>query len=57
MFNPDQEMILDSECPLGNIGFPSDFDRIKFLRKMLLATRKSITDKELDHMLADLVED
>lgn len=57
MFNPDQEMILDSECPLGNIGFPSDFDGVKQLRKMILATRKSITDKELDHMLADLVED
>jgi Thioredoxin-like len=57
IFDTDKKLMVDSDSPLGNIGYPSGYEGSKHLRKMLLATRVSLTDFEVEKILATLGED
>ncbi len=46
--------LTDSFGPLGNIGYPSDFDGKLHLKRMLLRTRKRLTDEQIDDLLETL---
>ncbi len=56
IFDHDKKLVIDSDSPLGNVGFPSGYEGSKHLRKMLLATRLSITDAEVEQLVASLAE-
>jgi hypothetical protein len=47
-------LLIDSAGPLGNIGHPSSFEGKKHLRKMLLETRRNLTDVEIDQLVESL---
>jgi hypothetical protein len=47
-------MLIDSEGPLGNIGYPTSVEGKKQLRKMLLASRRNLTDAEIDQLVESL---
>jgi hypothetical protein len=51
IFDPSGTLLVDSAGPLGNIGHPSDVEGKKHLRKMLLETRRSLTDAEIDQLV------
>ncbi len=57
IFDRDEMLVIDSDSPLGNIGFPSGYEGSKYLRKMLLATRSSLTDAEVQQLVAILAEE
>ncbi len=57
IFDRDEMLVIDSDSPLGNIGFPSGYEGSKYLRKMLLATRSSLTDAEVQQLAASLAEE
>ena len=46
--------ITDSLGPLGNIGFPSSYDGILHLKRMLQLTRQRLTDEQIDNLLKTL---
>ena len=50
IFDQDELMLIDSAGPIGNIGHPSGIEGKKQLRKMLLETRRSLTDAEIDQL-------
>jgi hypothetical protein len=54
IFDVDEQMLIDSEGPLGNVGHPSDFEGRKQLRKMLQATRQNLTDAEIEQLVKSL---
>jgi len=54
IFDPHETMLVTSEGPLGNIGHPSGVEGKKHLRKMLLETRKKLTDDQIDAIVASL---
>ena len=54
IFDRDELLVVDSDSPLGNIGFPTGYEGSKHLRKMLLATRDSLTDAEVEQLVASL---
>jgi hypothetical protein len=54
IFDPSGELVIDSAGRLGNIGHPSDLEGRKHLRKMLLETRKNLTDPEIDQLVESL---
>lgn len=54
IFDQDEVMLIDSEGPLGNIGHPSGFEGKKQLRKILLKTRRNLTDAEIDQLVESL---
>ena len=54
MFASNGELVEESVGPLGNIGFPSSFEEKSRLREMLLATRKRLTDEEIDQLIESL---
>ncbi len=56
IFNSDGEIVIDSAGPLGNIGHPGGFEGKKHLRKMLMASRKQLTDAEIDKMVESVKE-
>lgn len=51
IFDEDEELLIDSAGPLGNIGNPSDVEGKKQLRKMLLETRRNLTDAEIEQLV------
>ena len=51
IFDPDGKLLIDSDGPLGNMGYPTTFEDKKQLRKMLLATRQNLTDDEIDQLV------
>lgn len=57
IFDTDEKLVVDSDSPLGNIGFPSGYEGSKYLGKMLLATRVSLTDAEIAQLVASLSEE
>ena len=57
IFDKEQLLVVDSESPLGNIGFPSGYEGSKHLRKMLLASRGSLTDAEVEQLVASLADE
>jgi hypothetical protein len=54
IFDPNGELLIDSAGPLGNIGHPSGLEGKKHLRKMLVETRKNLTDAEVDQLVEGL---
>jgi hypothetical protein len=54
IFDPGGDLLIDSAGPLGNIGYPSDFEGKKQLRKMLLTTRHILTDAQIDQLIASI---
>lgn len=54
IFDEDQVLRVDSDSPVGNIGFPSGYEGKKHLRKMLMETRTRLTDEEIEQMIATL---
>ena len=54
IFDQDEKMVIDSEGPLGNIGYPTSVEGKKQLRKMLLASRRNLTDAEIDQLVESL---
>jgi len=51
IFDASGKLLIDSNGPLGNIGHPSGIDGKKHLKKMLLETRKNITEAEIDRVV------
>ena len=54
IFDEDEKMLVDSESPIGNIGYPNGYECKKHLRKMLNATRSNITNAEVDKLIDSL---
>ncbi len=54
IFDADGKMLIDSACPMGNIGHPDGFEGKKHLRKMLMTTRKKITPEEVEAVVETL---
>jgi len=55
IMSPAGEVLIDGEGPLGNIGFPSDFESSQHLRKMISSSGNQIADSELDVLIKSLV--
>jgi hypothetical protein len=51
IFDASGKMLVDSNGPLGNIGHGGGIDGRKHLKKMLLGTRKNITDAEIQRVV------
>jgi hypothetical protein len=51
IFDASGKVLIDSVGPTGNIGHPSGIDGKKHLKKMLLETRKNITEAEVDRVV------
>jgi beta-lactamase regulating signal transducer with metallopeptidase domain len=56
IFDPSGAKIIDSAGPLGNIGAPSGYEGGKHLRKMLMDSRKNLTEEEIDKLIKSLPE-
>ena len=54
IFDSDGRMLINSNSPIGNIGYPSGFEGKKHLRKMLMETRSRLTDKQIEELVASL---
>ena len=54
IFDANEELLIDSEGPHGNIGFPSSFDGLKHLKKMLDDTKVRLTDTEVQTLIESL---
>jgi hypothetical protein len=48
------KLLADSEGPLGNVGFPSQFEDLRHFRDMLAATRRSLTAEEIAMLIESL---
>lgn len=57
IFENEEKLVIDSNSPLGNVGFPNGYEGGKHLRKMLLATRVSITDAEIEQLVSGLMDE
>jgi hypothetical protein len=51
IFDASGKMLVDSKGPLGNIGHGGGIEGRKLLKKMLLGTRKNITEAEIEHVV------
>lgn len=52
IFEADGKVIIDSEGPLGNIGnMPKGYEKQKHLRKMLNATRRNLSEDEVNRLV------
>jgi hypothetical protein len=54
VFDGDGNLLIDSEGPLGNIGHPSGFEGKAHLKKMLLETRRNLSDAEVNELIESL---
>ena len=54
IFDSDGTMLITSESPLGNFGYPGGFEGKKHLRKMILNTRNRLTDQQVDEIVNSL---
>ena len=54
IFDADEKMIVDSNGPAGNIGYPSRFEGMRHLKKMLMESRQSLTVKQIDQIIGGL---
>ena len=51
---PDGTLLVTSDGPLGNIGFPSGFEDLRHLRDMLSRTAKRMTVEEREQLVRSL---
>ena len=56
IFDASGKLLIDSKSPLGTIGHPSGIEGKKHLKKMLLETRKKITEAEIDRVVETVGE-
>ena len=54
IFDQDEQMLIDSAGPLGNIGHPSGLEGNRHLRRMLVETRQNLTDIDIDQIVESL---
>jgi hypothetical protein len=54
IFDPNGKILITSEAPQGNIGHPSGFEGKRHVRKMLVETRSSLTDQQIDQIVNTL---
>lgn len=54
IFNPDGAVLITSEGPLGNVGYPSGIEDHRHLRKMLMETRGKLTEQQIDEIVKTL---
>jgi hypothetical protein len=54
IFDANEELLVDSEGPTGNIGHPSSFEGSQHLNKMLTETRTHLTDAEIEEIVSTL---
>ncbi|MEM8678262.1 MAG: thioredoxin family protein [Planctomycetota bacterium] len=54
IFSANGDMLEESVGPTGNIGYPAGFEGKQRLREMLVATRKRLTDEEIDRLIDSL---
>ena len=54
IFNAKGKRLIDSTSPVGNIGYPANFEGQKHLRKMLSTTTMRIAPSEIDELIASL---
>jgi Thioredoxin-like len=54
IFDPDGLLVIDSEGPLGNIGYPSSVEGQQHLKKMLLESRRNLTDAEVEQLVGSI---
>lgn len=54
IFTAAGEYVINSAGPLGNIGCVEGFDGKRHLRRMLMATRKNLTDEEIDAIVGSI---
>jgi hypothetical protein len=51
IFDASGKLLIDSDGPLGNFGFPSSFEGKRHLRNMIKKTRTRITDDEIGQLI------
>ncbi len=51
IFDASGTMLIDSAGPLGNIGYPSGTEGKRHLQKMLMETRQTLTDTEVEQLV------
>ncbi|MEX2139106.1 MAG: M56 family metallopeptidase [Pirellulales bacterium] len=56
IFDADQELLIDSEGPLGNIGNPSGYEGRRHLKKMLSDTRSNLTQEQIKDIVTTVNE-
>jgi hypothetical protein len=54
VFDPAGKQLIDSQGPTGNIGYPTDDEDKRHLRRMLTETRQRLTDPEIDELIESL---
>ena len=54
IYDDNAQLLIDSESPVGNIGNPSGFEGRKHMKKMLLETRKKLTEAEVQKIVDSL---
>jgi hypothetical protein len=56
IFDANERLLIDSESSVGNIGHPSSFEGRRHLTRMLRETRKSLTEADIDQIIATLAD-
>ena len=54
IFDANEQRLIDSEGPTGNIGHPSSYEGRLHLREMLNRTRTNLTDAQIDQIIETL---
>jgi len=54
IFDADEELMIDSEGPTGNIGHPASFEGRRHLKTMLSETRSRLSDEQIDQIIDTL---
>jgi len=54
IYDQDENLVVDSKGPLGNIGFPGSYEGRRHLETMLKRTRTSLSDEEISGLLRTL---
>lgn len=54
IFDADENLLVDSDGPLGNLGFPSSFEGKRHLRRMLEQTRTRLNDEQIDQLISSI---
>jgi len=56
IFNADEELLVDSESPVGNIGYPSNYEGRRHVTKMLSDTRSDLLPEQIEQIVDTLNE-
>ncbi|HVU88481.1 MAG TPA: thioredoxin family protein [Pirellulales bacterium] len=56
IFDEDEKLLVDSAGPTGNIGYPGSVEGQAHLRKMLLESRRNLSDSDVDALIGGLLK-